>query len=265
MAETDRPITEEDIHNYVDGHIDPNRREEVERHLLTAADDAQAVTAYRHQNRLLREAFDGILDERVPERMIAAAMTVRPRFTRPAWVAAAGIVLFVAGTGLGWSVKDTGGQAITVAAAPDFKSAPDFKAFAISAHRIYAPEVRHPVEVVAAEEQHLVQWLSKRLGHPVKAPALSPLGFELVGGRLLPAPDGQPAAQFMYQDKTMRRLTLYVRGTTATEQTSFRFVRDDDTAMFYWIDAPFAYAMVGSMERDELQRISTTVYKQLCE
>ena len=259
MAEMDRPVTEEDIHRYVDGDIDPNRRDAVERHLQEATDDALAVTAYRHQNRLLREAFDGILDERVPERIVAAAMTVRPRFTRPAWVAAAGIVLFVAGTALGWSVKDFGAETVTVA------SAPDFRAFAISAHRIYTPEVRHPVEVVAAEEQHLVQWLSKRLGHPVKAPALSPLGFELVGGRLLPAPDGQPAAQFMYQDKTMRRLTLYVRGTTANEQTSFRFVRDDDTAMFYWIDAPFAYAMVGSMERDELQRISTTVYKQLCE
>ena len=257
-TELERPVTEEDIHRYVDGQIDPNRRDAVERHLQDDAGDALTVTAYRHQNRLLREAFDSILEERIPEGILAAAATARPRYTRPAWVAAAGIVLFVAGAALGWSAKDFGGQKIAVASAT-----PDFKAFAISAHRVYTPEVRHPVEVVAAEEQHLVQWLSKRLGHPIKAPALSPLGFELVGGRLLPAADGQPAAHFMYQDKTMRRLTLYVRGATSSEHTAFRFVREDDTAMFYWIDAPFAYALVGGMEREELHRISTTVYEQL--
>ena len=61
----------------------------------------------------------------------------------------------------------------------------------------------------------------------------------------------------------MRRVTLYVRGATASEATSFRFARDDDSAMFYWVDAPFAYALVGSMDKDELHKISKTVYEQL--
>ena len=57
---------------------------------------------------------------------------------------------------------------------------------------------RHPVEVDATQEAHLVQWLSKRLGHPLVVPDLTKAGFQLIGGRLLPS-EGGPAAQFMYQ------------------------------------------------------------------
>lgn len=69
---------------------------------------------------------------------------------------------------------------------------------ALGAHAVYVSEVRHPVEVEASEAQHLVAWLSKRLGATIQAPTLSTLGFQLLGGRLLPD-DGKPAAQFMYQ------------------------------------------------------------------
>src|SRR3972149_6794694 len=41
---------------------------------------------------------------------------------------------------------------------------------AVVAHATYAPEVRHPVEVGADQEAHLVSWLSQRLGAPVRAP-----------------------------------------------------------------------------------------------
>jgi anti-sigma factor RsiW len=52
------------------------------------------------------------------------------------------------------------------------------------AHATYSPEVRHPVEVGADQEAHLVAWLSKRLGAPLRAPQLDEVGYSLVGGRL---------------------------------------------------------------------------------
>src|SRR6185312_11907936 len=76
------------------------------------------------------------------------------------------------------------------------------------AHATYSPEVRHPVEVGADDEQHLVNWLSKRLGVKVRAPKLEEAGMSLVGGRLLPGESG-PVALFMYQSQNGRRLTLY--------------------------------------------------------
>ncbi len=98
---------------------------------------------------------------------------------------------------------------------------------ALAAHVVYVPEVRHPVEVDAGQQQHLVAWLSKQFGATILAPALEELGFQLLGGRLLPA-DDKPAAQFMYQDAGGRRLTLYARrGLDGNRETAFRFAEQD--------------------------------------
>lgn len=45
-----------------------------------------------------------------------------------------------------------------------------FACIAAVAYAVYSPEKRHPVEVGADQEQHLVNWLSKRLGAILKAP-----------------------------------------------------------------------------------------------
>ena len=52
------------------------------------------------------------------------------------------------------------------------------------AHAVYSPEVRHPVEVSADQQDHLVRWLSKRLGTDLRPPVLGGSGFELVGGQI---------------------------------------------------------------------------------
>ena len=53
---------------------------------------------------------------------------------------------------------------------------------AIAAHRTFSVEVRHPVEVDAGQEAHLVQWLSKRLGRSLVVPDLAAAGFQLMAG-----------------------------------------------------------------------------------
>ncbi|MGE5615930.1 MAG: anti-sigma factor family protein, partial [Bacillota bacterium] len=134
---------------------------------------------------------------------------------------------------------------------------------AAQAHVVFASEVRHPVEVGAAEQQHLVQWLSKRLGTPLRVPVLATEGYELLGGRLLSGPDG-PVAQFMYQDGGGKRLTLYVTGKTQKESTTaFRFAQEGPVSVFYWIDADCCYAITAELGKGDLARIATTVYQQL--
>src|SRR6185295_12547560 len=51
---------------------------------------------------------------------------------------------------------------------------------------------------MAAGEQHLLPWLSRRVGTPLRAPDLASFELKLLGGRLLPGPRG-PAALFMYE------------------------------------------------------------------
>ena len=131
------------------------------------------------------------------------------------------------------------------------------------AHAVYSPEVRHAVEVGADQEAHLVSWLSKRLGGSLKVPQLTSLGYQLVGGRLLPGNRG-PIAQFMFQDGNGQRLTLYLRNRAGdTKETAFRYAQERGVSVFYWLDGTFGYALSGEIEKAELLRVAKVVYQQL--
>jgi anti-sigma factor RsiW len=133
---------------------------------------------------------------------------------------------------------------------------------AVSAHAVFTPEVRHPVEVGAAEKDHLVAWLSKRLSHPLRMPDLGAFGFELVGGRLL-AEAGLPAAQFMFQNDKGRRLTLYIARNPANRETAFRIDRHGALTTCYWFDSGLGYALAAEISRDEMLPIARAVYDQI--
>src|SRR6185295_303903 len=134
---------------------------------------------------------------------------------------------------------------------------------AARAHMVYSPEVRHPVEVEAKEQEHLVKWLSKRLDLQLRVPLLASEGFELLGGRLLPGIDG-PVAQFMYQDPTGKRLTLYVtKPHKGDELTAFRFAQEGKVSVFYWIDRDCGYALSGELDKTQLARVASSVYRQV--
>lgn len=207
----------------------------------------------------LHQLYDSVLDEPVPERIVALARARRGRW-RAAAIAAGWIVLGLGtGTIAGWQLHATRTGAPTPKA-----ELPGFVKRAAVAHAVYSPEVRHPVEVAADQEQHLVTWLSKRLGVKVRAPKLDEAGLALVGGRLLPGENG-PVAQFMYQTQNGRRLTMYVRAEASkNRETAFRYARDDSISVFYWIDRDCGYALASAdLGKEELLRAATLVYKQL--
>jgi anti-sigma factor RsiW len=131
------------------------------------------------------------------------------------------------------------------------------------AHAVYTPDVRRPVEIPAEQEEQLVKWLSKRLNAKVRPPRLGALGYELIGGRLLPGASG-PVAQFMYHDASERRLTLYVSADNKdNKDTAFRFAQEGDVSVFYWIDGRFGYALSANIGKTELAQLATAVYGQL--
>jgi anti-sigma factor RsiW len=124
--------------------------------------------------------------------------------------------------------------------------------------------VRHPVEVGADQEAHLVAWLSKRLGAPVRAPKLEEVGYSLVGGRLLPGENG-PVAHFMYQGNQGTRVTLYVRAEAiGNRETAFRYAKDNNVRVFYWVDRKLGYALSSAdISKEDLFKVANAVYHQL--
>ncbi|HVQ61612.1 MAG TPA: anti-sigma factor [Burkholderiales bacterium] len=243
-----KPVAEAELHTYVDGGLSEEAKAEIEAWLRAHPEDAEKVRAYAEQNALLRTLYNPVLEEPVP----AAMLAVRP----PVWRRyAAAAAIFAIGLGLGWLARGefVAPQVVQLSLARQ----------AATAHVVYAPEVRHPVEVPATEEAHLVGWLSKRVGTTLKAPKLAPLGYDLVGGRLLSGPQG-PVAHFMYQDGRGQRLTLYVsRQRGEPRDTAFRFSQEDRVSVFYWVDGNFGYALSGEMRRDQLLQVAEVVYKQL--
>ena len=212
-----------------------------------------------------------VLDEPVaPTLLEAAGLAGRQRAADGRWLRWGGMAAAVAiAFGAGWL-----GNAQWLRAAGDAarlsRSAPatqEFVRAAALAHAVYAPEKRHPVEVAAAEQQHLVQWLSRRLDRPLKLPDLSTQGYTLVGGRLLPGSQG-PRAQFMFEHAGGERVTLYVGSqaeatASGTGETAFRFATEGPVASFYWVDRGFGYALAGALPRDALLGLATVVYRQL--
>lgn len=260
------PITEADLQAYVDGRLAQGRRAEIETWLATHADEAERVAQLRSQREALRALYDPVLDEPVPERLARAAQG-GPR--RRAVALAAGWLVLGACAGVlaGWQL-----HALRDSRMPLLSEGASIARSAAVAHATYSPEVRHPVEVAADQQAHLVAWLSKRLGAQVRAPVLDGAGLSLVGGRLLPGegdpatgPQPAPVAQFMYQGSKGQRVTLYVR-TEARDrgETAFRFAREGGVNVFYWIDRKFGYALSSSdFDRAELLRLANLVYRQL--
>ncbi len=250
-------VTSEDINAYVDGELPDERRAEVVAWIAANSDAASTVAAYRAQRQALKDALEPILREPVPARLLAATQRQRRPFQNWARQAAAAVLLLAIGSGAGWYAAN---QRRPVAPTAEERG---FGERAAVAHFVYAPEVRHPVEVTADDQAHLVAWLSKRLGTKLKAPVLVPAGFELVGGRLLPDAHS-PAAQFMYQDAQGRRITLYVRVDDAhISETAFRWIKEGQVEVCFWMDGTVGYALAGELERKDIYRLAKLVYQQI--
>jgi anti-sigma factor RsiW len=128
------------------------------------------------------------------------------------------------------------------------------------AHSVYVPEPRHAVEV-KAQEEHLARWLTRRIEVPVKLFDLRALGFELVGGRLLPDGPGK-SAQLMYQDGAGTRVTVYLRKPEQGADAAFRYERHGDLGLFYWVEDGAGYALVGALPRERLLALAEAIYRQ---
>ena len=267
------PITEADLHAYADRQLPVARRLEIEQFLASHPDARQRVQQWQGQNEMLKAWLDPVVREPLPLRL-----PLKPEAVVWPWRGlAAGIALAVVSASSAWFVRGSvdsdaarlasagatkGALQLAAGAAGSGGNLTGFAQRAAVAHVVYSPDARRPVELGADQEKALVTWLTKRLGAAVHPPVLSSVGYELVGGRLLPGDKG-PVAQFMYTTASGQRLTLYVTREAAGQETSFKFGHDGTVNVFYWVDKNFGYALSGAADRNELARVSQEVYRQL--
>jgi anti-sigma factor RsiW len=274
---------------YLDGELETAQRREVEAWLDADPAARQQLAALADTTHLLRLAYDAVVHEPVPDRLIAAARgetaaqagaQIMP-FQRRAgtlemssrrwWitlpVAASLFGLIVGGgaayLGIAKLVPDNGTvkqPAVEAAATNNAwldNAAGYFKLFVSAGDNppLDAPATGDPREAL--------QKISQSLPQEVRLPDLKPWGLSFRGAKLVVA-EGRPAAELVYttDNKAIGPLTLII-GSSKLPDVSPSFDRRQDVNLLYWRHQGRAYALVGQADIGYLWGIANDVAWQL--
>ena len=277
---------------YLDGELDSAGRRDVEARL--AADPAvrERLAALAQSSELLREAYEGIIGEPIPERLIAAArgkaeeagaapqeaeIHVLRRSGRggpPApqrrWhiglAAAAGLFGLMLGGGGTYIGLDLAGATGSGAASRQ-RTAAATVAWLDNAAGYYKLMVGTGDKLIdvpaTSDTSEALQKISQNLPQQVRLPNLKPWGLTFRGARLIIV-EGRPAAQLVYatDNKAIGPLSLVI-GATAQSDMPPTLEHREGVNLLYWRHHGRAYALAGTSNVGWLWGIANDVAWQL--
>lgn len=248
------PITEDDLHGYVDRVLAPERRAEVEAYLAEHPEVARRIAGYAVQRDGLRQALGPIAQEPVPpELSLARMIEARRRPSSRPWLAtAAAVLLLVIGGAGGWAWRGMAEPPRAGIAALAREGAENYE--------VYAADHSRAVELGAADRPQLVRWLSDRLQRPVAVPDLA--GYRFMGGRLVATPHG-PAGLLMYDDDRGTRLAMLVRPMEIEGDTPMSEHSQGAVSGVTWADRGLGYTLVGDRPADVLHPLADEARRQI--
>ena len=278
---------------YLDGELDDAERRHVEAWLEADPAVRDRLAALAQSADLVRGAYADILNEPVPERLIAAArgtaeaaqaapqeaeILVLKRESRVAaplphrrWqlgLAAAaglfGVVFGGAGTYFGMGllnpVSPTAENQLAAAAANNIwlDNAAAYYKLTVNAGDNMLIDVP-----ASSDTSEALQKISQSLPQQVRLPDLKPWGLTFRGARLVVV-DGRPAAQLVYvtDNKAIGPLTLVI-GASKQPDIPRTFDRRQDVNLLYWRHQGRAYSLVGQTDMGWLWGIANDVAWQL--
>ena len=276
---------------YLDGELDSDERRHVEAWLEADPVVRERLTALAQATDLARGAYADVLNEPLPERLIAAArgetaavhpeaeiLVLRPRKAAvPArdrrWhigLAAAaglfGIVFGGAGTYVGMNVlsrtSPSAEQKLAAATANNIwlDNAAGYYKLTVNAGDNML------VDVPASNDTREV-WQKISQGQQVRFPDLKPWGLTFRGARLVVV-EGRPAAQLVYNTSNnpmgnaIGPLTLVI-GASKQPDISPTISKRQDLSLLYWRHSGRAYALVGRGDLGYLWGIAKDIAYQL--
>jgi anti-sigma factor RsiW len=254
-----RVFTERDVHLALDGELPEDERAAYETWLAANPDIKARAGRFADDIALMRNAVSGIVEEPVPDRLtrIVKEDGGKP-LPRAAWwrYAAAAAVIFMAG-GVAGYLAGTGG-------APDARAEERLADSAIDAYTTYMAGQSHAVEVAGGDRAYLERWLSKRTGLKLVAPDLTQQGFELLGGRILPA-ERNAAALLVYKDADGDQVSIYLTADGRTEAKGIYTTREGGPVAIYWLDDGFGCAIVTALPEHRRDEVVGNAWRQIKE
>ena len=268
---------------YLDGELDESERAEIALWLGRDAALRARAAELSESAALLRTAFDEVLHEPLPERLIAAArgetaativsLAARRRpwkqmlGDRRWWIGvpvAASLLGLLVGTGLGYRVGNDAGSEAELAAASNAPSGSWLDSVA-GYHKLFVnagPNDRQLMDVPADGKDDAIR-KAGQLPADFRMPNLKPWALTFQGARFLVV-DGQPGTQLFYttDNAQIGPLTLVVATSTKADLAP-TFDRRDDFNVLYWRHHGHAYALVGSANIGYLWNIANDIAWQL--
>jgi anti-sigma factor RsiW len=247
---------EDDLQAFVDGqHLPPERRRAVMAYLAARPEEEARMGDYRRLSEKLHLLYDKVLYEPLPARLRlercrgwwgrVKCWLDLPQL-RLAALAAAVAMLILVGAGGSWM---------------------------LGLHSI-EPEVKAPQRFDSEEynePESLLPRLSELLGRAVYVPNLHHAGFALRGGRLLPAAPaaslgggsaGGPAALLVYENPGVQRIAIYLSRSAAAHDGTIGFDNERGVSTVYWTAGPFAYALLGVLDAEQLFAIAKIILQR---
>ena len=253
---TQRPISDDDLHAYVDNRLDVTRHGEVEAYIQQNPEVARRVEGFAGQREMLRAALRPIAQEPVPSQLSLTRLIEARR--RPhlgwRWLAAAAVIVFTVGMGSGWMARgslvspNSGIAALAVDASANY--------------RVFTTDKTRPVEIRADDPEGLVKWISNRIQRPISVPDLSASGFRFMGGRVVATSQGA-AGLLMYDNEQGARITLLVRPMAVGRDMRMSDLSDGSVAVFAWADAGLGYGVAGALQPGQLHPIADEIRRQI--
>lgn len=267
------PVSEADLHGFVDGGLDRGRREAVKALLAASPADAERVGTWRRQNERIRAAFASMEAAPLPWASPLApgahgeAATARAAgrsrqggfrgqshawrerwFARLIGIAFTGGVLLPAGANYFTNHVE----------APDgarLSSSEAFSAQVISALRAFDPPP-NTAGLLAREQAR-----EPNLAAPV-LPNLALDGLKLAGVRAIADGQGQMLCLF-YARQNAGTLALCVEKTPGPSETAARVSGTFPSAAISWRQQGADYALAGALPEPELRSLADAVRAQV--
>ena len=278
---------------YLDGELDAAERQHVEAWLAADAEARDRLAGLAQSATLVRSAYADIVNEPVPERLIAAArgesggaasmaheaeilVLKRPQRAIVSMPAGRWGIGIAAAAGLFGLVFGGAGSYLAVGGLNSANPAVEQRLAAAAANGTWLDNAAGYYKlVVSAGDSMLIdvpaggdtgealQKISQNLPQQVRLPDLKPWGLSFRGARLVVV-EGRPAAQLVYttDNKAIGPLTLVI-GASKQPDIQPTFDRRQDVNMLYWRHHGRAYALVGQTDIGYLWGIANDVAWQL--
>jgi len=272
---------------YLDGELAGGDRVAVAQALAGDETLRARAQALNDSTRLIRAAYDAVLREPVPERLIAAARAAEAETMiqhlmarlehwrammgdRTWWIAApvaASLVGIVLGTGMGYFAASQQGvtMAAQQAALNGNVTAANWLDNIAGYHELFVnagPDDRQLMDVPADGGNDALR-KAGQLPSDFHLPDLKPWGLNFQGARFLVV-EGQPATQLFYitDNQSLGPLTVVVASTSKPDLAP-TFDKRGDLNLLYWRHHGHEYALVGTADIGYLWNISNDIAWQL--